>query len=383
MTNFFALLLLLLTHITPVRSVTWVKGAGGASCDYTCSQRDGCSEDAWPKTETEFYAVSKLAGQVCESTQTGSAKYDPSTDGRYCGWQGPEEMEEGETRCSQATDSGTYRFCGKMGASLEDEAVSDLQAPKPEPTPQLAPASKYGSAVDVFWSNQRQHVLEQEGDEVLGALNARQIGGKARGAEYWENYTFDANSTLRSGYYHNPSLREVHSIQRRMGYDHLATSTRYGNTCCASCGSVNTAELVKGTGFYAVASAESMQADGIGDGHYCTSSPHTSRGTTGMGCLSCARGKFLKAHPFSYPLWAQPGDEIFSKELKIVVADTCPHTGNEGWCPRHQGQGNKFGVKHHFDFADPPAKYDNYYFVWSKMECPNYIKRRYARLSRC
>eukprot|EP00913_Durusdinium_trenchii_P016741 g15737.t1 len=69
------------------------------------------SEDAWPKTETEFYAVSKLAGQVCESTQTGSAKYDPSTDGRYCGWQGPEEMEEGETRCSQATDSGTYRFC--------------------------------------------------------------------------------------------------------------------------------------------------------------------------------------------------------------------------------------------------------------------------------
>lgn len=212
-------------------------------------------------------------------------------------------------------------------------------------------------------------------------------GGKARGAEYWENYTFDANSTLRSGYYHNPSLREVHSIQRRgwlggwmewslrknmrqehgktdrladclsrclkntvllerfvgcagchllgrftdpcwrhpearsfpcwrhpdppgpmgswkqtsspnlanhwclvgsdgsfdpdgdsfgsiafpyksqqsdhpnqtgfdgfdqfarrMGYDHLATSTRYGNTCCASCGSVNTAELVKGTG---------------------------------------------------------------------------------------------------------------------------------------
>ena len=103
---------------------------------------------------------------------------------------------------------------------------------------------------------------------------------------------------------------------RNMGYDHLATSTRYGDTCCGSCGSVNTGELVKGTGaimgrwigvlpwssqtlckrcqsvlkghsrsfksaqhpttpsdcleleyllgFYAVASAESMQANGIG-----------------------------------------------------------------------------------------------------------------------
>ena len=28
-----------------------------------------------------------------------------------------------------------------------------------------------------------------------------------------------------------------------------------------------------------------------------------------------------------------------------------------------------------------PAKYDNYYFVWSKMECPGRIKRRYAHLS--
>ena len=205
-------------------------------------------------------------------------------------------------------------------------------------------------------------------------------GGKARGAEYWEQC---GNVTERSGYDHNPTLRKLHDIMHSMGYDHLATSTRYGDTCCASCGSVNTRELVKGTGFYAVASAESMQANGIGDGHYCTSSPHSQRGTTGMGCLSCARGKFLKAHPFSYPLWAGPRDDIFSKEIKIVVADTCPHSGNEGWCPKSQGQGNRFGVKHHFDFTNPPAKYDNYYFVWSKMECPGRIKRRYAHLSRC
>lgn len=91
--------------------VTWVLGSGGASCDLTCVSRSGCSEDAWPKTDAEFYDISKLAGQVCESTQTGSAKYDPSTDGRYCGWKGPEDMPKEETRCSQSADSSTYRFC--------------------------------------------------------------------------------------------------------------------------------------------------------------------------------------------------------------------------------------------------------------------------------
>ena len=35
---------------------------------------------------------------------------------------------------------------------------------------------------------------------------------------------------------------------RRLGYDHLATTTRYGDTCCASCGSIDTARLVAGTG---------------------------------------------------------------------------------------------------------------------------------------
>lgn len=208
-------------------------------------------------------------------------------------------------------------------------------------------------------------------------------GGKARGAEYWENFTL-TNETLRSGGYdHNPSIRTLLNIMKGMGYDHIATSTRYGDTCCASCGLVNTAELVKGTGFYAVASAESMQAHGIGDGHYCTSAGPTRGDTVGMGCMSCAKGKFLQAHPFSYPLWAQPKDPIFNKEIKIVVADTCPHKGNEGWCPGKTGQGNKFGIKNHFDFTNPPAKYDNYYFVWSKIECPWRIKRRYKQLSRC
>ncbi|CAE7538235.1 ACY3 [Symbiodinium sp. CCMP2456] len=197
-------------------------------------------------------------------------------------------------------------------------------------------------------------------------------GGAARREEYW------SNSTLRFNV--NPSLSKLHDVTRRLGYDHLATTTRYGDTCCASCGSIDTAKLVAGTGFYAVASAEAMQAHGIGDGHYCTKD---ASGSSGMGCLSCARGKFLWYHPFDYPLWAQKGSSIFRKELNIVVADTCPHAGNEAWCPGRQGSTNKFGVRHHFDFASPPGKYDNYYFAWKKMECPDYIKRRYASLSRC
>ncbi|CAE7922175.1 ACY3, partial [Symbiodinium necroappetens] len=199
-------------------------------------------------------------------------------------------------------------------------------------------------------------------------------GGAARREEYWENATLRWNV--------DPSMSELHNMRRRAGYEHLATTTRYGDTCCASCGSIDTAKLVRGTGFYAVASAESMQDHGIGDGHYCTQDASPHRGTQGMGCLSCAKGKFLPAHPFSYPLWAQPGAGIFEREIKIVVADTCPHHGNEAWCPARQGRGNEFGVKHHFDFANPPAKYDNYYFVWTKIECPGRLKRRYAQHSR-
>ncbi len=48
--------------------------------------------------------------------------------------------------------------------------------------------------------------------------------------------------------YHHLTSVMVALLARGMGYDHLATSTRYGDTCCASCGSVNTADLVKGTG---------------------------------------------------------------------------------------------------------------------------------------
>ena len=56
------LVTLALLMAAPARSVTWVRGSGGASCDVACAARDGCNEDAWPTTETQFYEISKLAG---------------------------------------------------------------------------------------------------------------------------------------------------------------------------------------------------------------------------------------------------------------------------------------------------------------------------------
>mmetsp|Transcript_62157 Transcript_62157/g.145634 ORF Transcript_62157/g.145634 Transcript_62157/m.145634 type:complete len:115 (+) Transcript_62157:50-394(+) len=105
-----ARIIFLVVLLPACAAITWVKSAGGASCDQTCAARAGCSEEVWPTSEEEFYDAAKSAGQVCEGTQTGGAKYDPSTDGRYCGWSGPEQMNS-ESRCSQSGDSGTYRFC--------------------------------------------------------------------------------------------------------------------------------------------------------------------------------------------------------------------------------------------------------------------------------
>merc|ERR550514_1092486 len=89
--------------------VVWIKGGGGSSCDTVCSARGGCLEDVWPTSEEEFEKIAQEAGHTCEGTQHGGAKYDPSTDGRYCGWAGPEEGKE--PRCGATPDSGTYRFC--------------------------------------------------------------------------------------------------------------------------------------------------------------------------------------------------------------------------------------------------------------------------------
>eukprot|EP00913_Durusdinium_trenchii_P025775 g24191.t1 len=57
-----------------------------------CKARGGCKEDDWPTTEQEFQEMLQESGYSCVGIQVGGAKYDPSTDGRYCGWKGDAEQ---------------------------------------------------------------------------------------------------------------------------------------------------------------------------------------------------------------------------------------------------------------------------------------------------
>merc|ERR1712151_800377 len=101
----------ILVQAIPSSGAVWVKGGGGSSCETVCAARSGCNEEAWPETEEEFLTIMSGINFECKGTQEGGAKYDPSTDGRYCGWKGPDEANAEEPRCSVAGDSGTYRFC--------------------------------------------------------------------------------------------------------------------------------------------------------------------------------------------------------------------------------------------------------------------------------
>eukprot|EP00927_Polykrikos_kofoidii_P032516 TRINITY_DN2767_c0_g1_i11.p2 TRINITY_DN2767_c0_g1~~TRINITY_DN2767_c0_g1_i11.p2 ORF type:complete len:119 (+),score=13.74 TRINITY_DN2767_c0_g1_i11:93-449(+) len=105
------ILLVIVALLVPASGVVWVKGSGGASCETVCAARSGCVEDAWPQSEEEFSEITENAGHECVGTQEGGAKYDPSTDGRYCGWKGSDEDHDGESRCAASGDEGTYRFC--------------------------------------------------------------------------------------------------------------------------------------------------------------------------------------------------------------------------------------------------------------------------------
>ena len=87
----------------------WVK-SGGQSCDVACKARGGCKEDVWPTTLEEFHELLAESGYTCVGVQPGGAKYDPSTDGRYCGWHG-----DSEQRCATVGDAGTFRFCPCFG----------------------------------------------------------------------------------------------------------------------------------------------------------------------------------------------------------------------------------------------------------------------------
>eukprot|EP00439_Symbiodinium_sp_Y106_P083072 s102_g22.t2 len=65
-------------------------------------------------TLEEFQEILDESGLKCVSIQQGGAKYDPSTDGRYCGWHG-DPGEGSRSRCAASGDAGTYRFCPCFG----------------------------------------------------------------------------------------------------------------------------------------------------------------------------------------------------------------------------------------------------------------------------
>eukprot|EP00747_Dinoflagellata_sp_TGD_P163255 gnl/TRDRNA2_/TRDRNA2_181727_c0_seq1.p1 gnl/TRDRNA2_/TRDRNA2_181727_c0~~gnl/TRDRNA2_/TRDRNA2_181727_c0_seq1.p1 ORF type:complete len:123 (-),score=16.43 gnl/TRDRNA2_/TRDRNA2_181727_c0_seq1:56-424(-) len=90
-------------------SPLWIKSSGGASCTSACANRGGCLEGFWPQDEGEFNEILDSIGFQCVGVQEGGAKYDPSTDGRYCGFRS--DGEDNDPKCDAQGDAGTYRFC--------------------------------------------------------------------------------------------------------------------------------------------------------------------------------------------------------------------------------------------------------------------------------
>ncbi|OLQ07812.1 von Willebrand factor A domain-containing protein 8 [Symbiodinium microadriaticum] len=199
---------------------------------------------------------------------------------------------------------------------------------------------------------------------------------------------------------HKDSAGENASVEFNLyGYHHWATTTVYGDAPRAACGGVNTAQLVRGTPYYNVASAQSMWLNCGGTGSCWCGQSGGGGGTTGMGCFSCAKGRFLRS---SYgtrgkALWALLEEEkeetsstafitenssspFASGEIVIVVGDLCPSAGNEDWCPKSPGRRNTYGSFHHLDFSHYPWNIDtrrsvpNLNFVFSRMECPHEIR---------
>ncbi|CAE7360526.1 unnamed protein product [Symbiodinium natans] len=160
-------------------------------------------------------------------------------------------------------------------------------------------------------------------------------------------------------------------------YRFMATSTRYGTNPQTACG-LDSAALVKGTHYLAVASAQAMQ-----DGCCRCNRNGGGGGTAGLGCGSCGKGKFVRQLPRGFKIWTPESAKIFHTEYKFVVVDICPHSHNAMWCPAHAGQTNTFGVHNHLDFATVPQHFDNYYFEFTPEPCDHEMQSRLARMSNC
>lgn len=164
---------------------------------------------------------------------------------------------------------------------------------------------------------------------------------------------------------------------RAHGFRFMATSTRYGTNPHTSCG-LDSAALVQGTDYLAVASAQAMQ-DGC-----CWCNRNGGGGATAsMGCGACGKGRFIRQLPRGFHVWTPSDAEIFQKVYKFVVVDICPKVDNGMWCPMHPGQKNTFGVYNHFDFATVPPKFDNFYFEFTPEPCDGEMQARLRRMSSC
>mmetsp|Transcript_19229 Transcript_19229/g.33900 ORF Transcript_19229/g.33900 Transcript_19229/m.33900 type:complete len:257 (+) Transcript_19229:51-821(+) len=163
------------------------------------------------------------------------------------------------------------------------------------------------------------------------------------------------------------------------GYDNMATTTVYGDSQYGACGSIKTADLVAGTNYHNVASAQSMWRNCKSHGNCMCGASGGGGGTKGMGCFTCGKGRFL--HSAYGTLHGAAGSSFASDEVIFVVGDLCPHAGNEDWCPEMAGQKNDYGVFNHLDFSHPPPGIRNNNFVFSQIECPADLRHRFQHMA--
>lgn len=218
---------------------------------------------------------------------------------------------------------------------------------------------------------------------------------------------------------------------QNFGYEYYASTTVYGDTPMSACGELDTRELVSGTEYFAVASAQSMQPDfpqgpqygGCGwkcqlrdgtpvdrcnythppgtmsgsttvDGCSCVQTgtcmcgqagngTAAANGTARMGCFTCGRGRFVRRTP--YALDDNTTNELMGEEIKVVVADVCPYGPNSKWCPARPGEANAVDVENHLDFATRPAVegFNNNFFVFTPEACPELLERRMQSKTTC
>ncbi|CAE7424115.1 Vwa8 [Symbiodinium natans] len=239
-----------------------------------------------------------------------------------------------------------------------------------------------------------ERALQEDAECAASAdcsLNALQMGSAAKTSDEEDSTENDIDEEGVSS--HTNSSIPLH------GYHHWATTTMYGDAPHAACGGINTKELTAGTRYHSVASAQAMWKDCNRPGCWCGQSGG-GHGTTGMGCLSCAKGRFLCSaygvvgHHVGLAEVSSEAQEstscpFRSEELLIVVSDICPHAPNKAWCPASPGHKNAYGSFNHLDFSNYPdsiphnPSIPNLNFVFSRIECPADLKQRYRSMTRC